>query len=95
MKYKFDTRRLIEICQQNGVSFVGIFGSMARGDDTPQSDIDLLVKFASRKSLLTTVKLERELSTSLGRNVDVLTEASINPRLRDSIMRDLRILYEA
>jgi uncharacterized protein len=95
MKYKFDTGRLIEICQQNGVNFVGIFGSMARGDDTPQSDIDLLVKFASRKSLLTTVKLERELSESLGRNVDVLTEASINPRLREGIMRDLRILYEA
>jgi uncharacterized protein len=95
MKSKFDTQRLIEICQQNDVSFVGLFGSMARGDDTPQSDIDILVKFTSRKSLLKTVKLERELRTSLGRNVDVLTEASINPHLREGIMRDLRILYEA
>lgn len=95
MNYKFDTQRLIEICRQNDVSFVGVFGSMARGDDTAQSDIDLLVKFASRKSLLTTVKLQRELSASLGRNVDVQTDASINPHLRAGIMNDLRILYEA
>jgi predicted nucleotidyltransferase len=95
MKYLFDTHRLIDICQQNDVNFVGIFGSMARGDATDQSDIDLLVKFAGRKSFLALVRLERELTTAMGRKVDVLTEASLNPHLRDDILHDLQVIYEA
>jgi len=50
MEYLLDTHRMIDICQQNDVKFVGLFGSMARGDDTDQSDIDLLVKFNRRKT---------------------------------------------
>jgi predicted nucleotidyltransferase len=91
----FNTDRLINICRQNDVNFVGLFGSMARGDATDQSDIDLLVKFAGRKSLLALVKLERELTTAMGRKVDVLTEASINPHLRNDILHDLKVIYEA
>jgi len=57
--------------------------------------IDLLLKFSKRKSLLSLVKLERELSASIGRKIDLLTEASISPYLRDRIKKELRILYEA
>ena len=91
----FDPSRLIEICRQNDVSRVGIFGSMARGEADEQSDIDLLVEFSKRKSLLALVALERQLSAALGRKVDLLTEAALSPYLRDKIKRDLRILYEA
>ena len=95
MKYLFDTHRLIDICQQNDVNFVGLFGSTARGDATDQSDIDLLVKFNGRKSFLVLVRLERELTTAMGRKVDLLTEASLNPHLRDDILHDLQVIYEA
>jgi predicted nucleotidyltransferase len=95
MKYLFDTHRLIDICLQNDVNFVGLFGSMARGDATEQSDIDLLVRFTGRKSFLALVRLERELATALGRKVDVLTEASLNPHLRDDVLHDLQVIYEA
>jgi len=91
----FDTTKLIEICRQNDVARIGVFGSMARGQATEQSDIDLLVEFSKRKSLLALVALERQLATSLGRKVDLLTEAAISPYLRDRIKRDLRIIYEA
>jgi len=91
----FDTHPIIEICQNNDVSMIGVFGSMARGEATNRSDIDLLVKFSKRKSLLALVKLERELSTILGRKVDLLTEAAISPYLRERIMHDLQVIYEA
>jgi len=91
----FDTARLIEICRQNDVAKVSIFGSMARGEANEQSDIDLVVEFSKRKSLLTLVALERTISTALGRKVDLLTEAAISPYLRDRIKRDLRVIYEA
>ncbi len=93
--FPFDTDKLIEVCRQNDVAKVGIFGSMARGEANEQSDIDLLVEFSKRKSLLALVALERKMSTALGRKVDLLTEAAISPYLRDRIKRDLQIIYEA
>ncbi len=91
----FDTNRLIEICRQNNVAKIGVFGSMARGEATPQSDIDLLVYFSKRTSLLALVGLERQLSTALGRKVDLLTEAALSPYLRERIKREVQIIYEA
>ena len=91
----FDTTKLIEICRQNDVAKIGIFGSMARGDATEQSDIDLLVYFSKRKSLLALVALERQISTALGRKVDLLTEAAISPYLRERIKRETQVIYEA
>ncbi len=93
--YPFDLNRMIEICRRNDVSMVGIFGSMARGEAKKKSDIDLIVRFSTRKSLLDIVRLERELSESLGWKVDLLTEAAISPYLREKIMKELRVVYEA
>ena len=73
---------------------VGVFGSVARGEETESSDIDLLVKFSKRKSLLAIVKLERELSTALGKKVDLLTEAALSPYLREGILNELKVIYK-
>jgi hypothetical protein len=94
-KLAFDTEKLIEICSRNDVAEIGVFGSFARGEANEQSDIDLLVRFSSRKSLLDVVALERQLSNALGRKVDLLTEGAISPYLREGIMRDLKVIYEA
>lgn len=90
-----DIRRIIEICRSHGVSMVGLFGSQARDTAGTQSDVDLLVRFAAPTSLLSAIALEQELETALGRPVDLLTEASLNPYLRTNILNDLRVLYEA
>ena len=92
--FSFDIGKLIEICRENDAAMVGVFGSVARGEDTLASDLDLLVKFSRRKSLLDIVKLERELSTVLGKKVDLLTEAAISPYLRDKILGELKVIYE-
>ncbi len=91
----FDTNKLIDICRANDVKMIGVFGSVARGEATPNSDIDLLVQFSKRKSLLKMVKLERQLSDALSRKVDLLTEVSISPYSRDRIKHDLKVIYEA
>ena len=93
--FPFDTRKLIDICRQNDVVKVCVFGSMARGEANGQSDIDLIIEFSERKSLLALVALERKISTALGRKVDLLTEAALSPYLQDRIMHDLQIIYEA
>ncbi len=93
--YPFDTQKLIEICKANGIAMVGVFGSMARGEQTERSDIDLLVRPAKPKSLLSLVALERKISSALGRKVDLLTEGALSPYLRDRILSELQILYAA
>ena len=91
----FDTEKLQEICRHNDVTMVGVFGSVARGEATEQSDIDLLVRFSKRKSLLDLVRLEREVAAVLGRKIDLLTESAISPYLRDRVRRELQVIYEA
>lgn len=91
----FDQAQLAQLCQQNDVKRLSLFGSMARGEATEQSDIDLLVEFSQRKSLLALVALERQFSTLLHREVDLLTEAAISPYLRKRIKQELQVLYAA
>ena len=91
----FNTSRLIDLCRDNAVTSLGVFGSSVRGEATEQSDIDLLVEFGERKSLLDLVRLERELSSALGRKVDLLTKKSLSPYLRDRILGEVKTLYVA
>jgi uncharacterized protein len=90
-----DAEKLFEICRQNDVIKIGVFGSFARGEATEESDLDLLVYFAQRKSLLTMVALERRLSEALGRRVDLLTKAALSPYLHDTIKNEMVVVYEA
>ena len=93
--YPFDAEQLIEICRKNDVTRIGVFGSAARGEATEGSDIDLIVEFSKRKSLLAVVALERKISAVIGRKVDLLTEAALSPYLRGRILRELQVIYEA
>jgi predicted nucleotidyltransferase len=64
---KSDQDKIINRCRQNDISTIGIFGSTARGEPTESSDIDLMVKLSKPKSLLSLVKLERNLSEAIGK----------------------------
>ena len=72
---------------------IGVFGSMSRGEAKKKSDIDLLVRFSKRKSLLAMVRLERELSEALGRKVDLLTEPAISPYMRERVLKEMQVVY--
>ena len=73
---------------------VGIFGSYARNEENPESDIDLMVKFKDTLSLIQLIKIENELSKRLGCKVDLVTEGSItNKILKNQINKELQIIY--
>ena len=90
-----DQQQLASLCRSNDVAFLGMFGSVARGEATEQSDIDLLVRFSKRKSLLTVIGFEDALAQAFGRPVDLVTESALSPYLRDRILKDVQVIYEA
>ena len=71
-----------------GVIAVSLFGSVARGDATEDSDIDLLVEFSQPIGLLQFVELKRLLEERLGRPVDLVTPKALKPQLRDRILKE-------
>ncbi|MFY9310864.1 MAG: nucleotidyltransferase family protein [Bacteroidia bacterium] len=74
---------------------IGVFGSYARGENRPNSDIDILIDLQSKISLLQLVRMERELSELIGVKVDLLTSGALkNQKLRDYINKDLQIIYK-
>lgn len=85
--------KLIPILKSNDVDFAGIFGSYARGESTPESDIDILVRFSKPKGFFSLVSLERKLSDTLKKKVDLVTEKSLSPYFRNEVLDNLRVLY--
>jgi hypothetical protein len=65
---------------------------VARGDNRPDSDIDLLVNLEAGRSLLDLARFLRELQSLLGQKVDVVTEAGLRARIKPDVMREARPL---
>ena len=83
---------ILTIAQFHGASNIRVFGSFARGEAKPNSDLDLLVDMAADRSLLDTVGLIQDLQESLGRRVDVVTERALHRLLRARILSEARPL---
>lgn len=77
---------LLALARRRGVTAVRVFGSMSRGDGNSDSDVDLLVTLASGTSALALGGLLLDAQELLGRRVDVATEASLHPLLRERVM---------
>jgi predicted nucleotidyltransferase len=74
---------------------IGIFGPYARQENTPESDLDILVRFKDGITLLQLINLENELLKKLGVKVDLVTEGALtNKKLRKHIQKDLKIIFE-
>jgi hypothetical protein len=72
----------------HGVRAVRVFGSVARRQQTPDSDLDLLVDMEPRRSLFDLVAFAQDLEEALGRHVDAVTEKALSPYLRDRILAE-------
>ena len=74
-----------------------LFGSFSRGEETPMSDVDILVEFdrsGKPVTLLTYARMWRELEERLGRNVDLVEEGTLKPYAIESANRDKCLIYE-
>lgn len=83
---------ILQLAARRGARQVRVFGSVARGEAGPDSDIDLLVNVEPGRSLLDVVGLWQDLEALLGRRVDLLTDGGLSPYLRDRIYGEARPL---
>ena len=88
---------IAEICRRHHVSELSLFGSAARGEMRPDSDVDLLVDFlpGARPGLLGLSAMMRELTTLLGRRVDLAVKPALKPLIRAAVLADARLIYAA
>lgn len=88
-------KQLEAICRENNVAMLGVFGSVARGEETPDSDIDLLIKLGEPIGLIEFIQLEDKFVEVFERKVDLATEESLHPLIRQNVLNDLQVLYES
>lgn len=79
---------IMRLAREHGAYNLRLFGSAARGDERPDSDLDLLVEMEAGRSLMDRVALKQDLEDLLQREVDVVTERSLHPRLRETVLRE-------
>jgi uncharacterized protein len=88
-KFLQDKRdEILRIAAGHGARDVRVFGSLARGEAGPESDIDILVKLDPGRSLLDIISIKQDLEDLLGCDVDVVTEAAISPYIREEVLRE-------
>jgi uncharacterized protein len=91
-----DLDRIAEICQRYGVARLEVFGSVGRGEERPDSDVDVLYELAPGARLGWEIEdLADELSAALGRRVDLVSRRALHARLRDVVLAEARLLYAA
>lgn len=89
-----DVKRIIEpLLEKSGIEYAGVFGSVARGEAGPNSDVDILIKFKDRPTFDAYLKLDESLRQSLGKEIDLVTEGGVNKFLRPFIEKDLKLVY--
>jgi predicted nucleotidyltransferase len=97
MKQLFqDQETLTHLCRYRHIRRLSLFGSVLKGNDRPDSDVDLLVEFepSAKPSLLDMASMEEEFSSLLGgRRVDLRTAPELSRYFRDEIVRTAEVQY--
>jgi len=79
---------VFEVAKKHGVTSIRVFGSVVRGEETGDSDIDILVTTGPNTSPWFPAGLILDLESLLGRPIDIVTESGLNPLLREEVLSE-------
>jgi hypothetical protein len=86
--------KIVEFLKARGATKVAVFGSYVRNEETPESDIDVMIDFKRPIGLFEFVKIERELEELIGVKIDLVMDGGISPLVEKYVMKDLMVLYQ-
>ena len=86
---------IIETLKPYHPTRIGVFGSVARGEATDKSDIDILYSLKEEISLFQHIRILGKLQESMSSEIDLISENALNPMLKDTILNDIILIYEA
>ena len=88
--------RLAELCQKYGIAELSVFGSIVRGDERADSDVDLLyVRLPGNDLGMSYFALQEDLEKLFGRQVDLVPKDGLHRAIRDQVLNDAQVLYAA
>ncbi|MCR4406796.1 MAG: nucleotidyltransferase family protein [Anaerolineae bacterium] len=88
--------KIADFCRRNHIRRLAFFGSVLRDDFRPDSDVDVLVEFEpGHVPGLALIRMQAELSTLLGREIDLVTPKFLNHRIRDRVLSEMEVQYVA
>ncbi|OGZ63464.1 MAG: hypothetical protein A2402_00635 [Candidatus Staskawiczbacteria bacterium RIFOXYC1_FULL_37_43] len=82
------------VFKKYGIQSAAVFGSAARGENGPDSDIDFLVRLGDEMGVYKFIGLKYDLEDALGKNVDLVSDRAINKYIKPYIEKDLTLIYE-
>jgi len=88
MKLRDIENSIVPLLKKHDVVRAGLFGSIVRGEAKRGSDVDILIEFKGRKSLLDLVQLKLELEKKLKRSIDLAEYAAVHPLLKERILKE-------
>jgi uncharacterized protein len=88
-------KKITPILERYKVKRVELFGSVARGENTSGSDIDMMVSFSQPVGLISYSQFTRQIRDAVGGDTDVISEGGIRDSLLSLIRKDLRVIYES
>ena len=91
----FSEEGLAQVCRDSGIARLRIFGSAARGEDRPDSDVDLIADFDAPVGYFEVIRAEDRLAAFFGKRVDLLTEGAISPFIRDNVLADAQLIFDS
>lgn len=95
MKISEIQEQISPLFREYGIKHAAVFGSVSRGEDRPDSDIDILVSLGEKPmGMFTFMELIRRAEEKLGRKIDMVTEGALNKFVRPYITKDLKTIYE-
>jgi predicted nucleotidyltransferase len=91
-----DKKKITMFCEKHHIAFLALFGSILTPHFSSSSDVDVLVKFEKKHipSLFSIVDIESELTSIIGRTVDLRTPNDLSPLFRDDVLSKAKVLYE-
>ena len=91
---QFDENRLADFCRRHEITRLRVFGSAVRGEERPDSDIDLIADFGVPIGFFELIRAENALAEFFGRPVDLLTEPALSRFMRDAVLESAQVIFD-